>query len=93
MAVARPVAWLSALRASELVHISVSTAAEFSRHSALRRSYSIVLSGLGQVEQASRPTTGIRRDAIVVVSNLYAYKRIDEVLAAFAAEREPARLL
>ena len=87
MAVARPVAWLSALRASELVHISASTAAEFSRHSALRRSYSIVLSGLGQLEQASRPTTGIRRDAIVVVSNLYAYKRIDEVLAAFAAER------
>ena len=87
MAVARPVAWLSALRASELVHISASTAAEFSRHSALRRSYSIVLSGLGQLEQASRPTTGLRRDAIVVVSNLYAYKRIDEVLAAFAAER------
>jgi glycosyltransferase involved in cell wall biosynthesis len=86
MAVVRPVAWLSALRASELVHISVSTAAEFSRYSALRRSYSIVLSGLGQVEQASRPATGIRRDAIVVVSNLYAYKRIDEVLAAFAAE-------
>ena len=51
MAVARPVAWLSALRASELVHISASTAAEFSRHSALRRSYSIVLSGLGQLEQ------------------------------------------
>jgi glycosyltransferase involved in cell wall biosynthesis len=86
MAVVRPVAWLSALRASELIHISVSTAAEFSRLSALRRSYSIVLSGLGQVEQASRPATGIRRDAIVVVSNLYAYKRIDEVLAAFAAE-------
>ncbi len=86
MAVMRPVAWLSALRASELVHISVSAAAEFSRYSALRRSYSIVLSGLGQVEQASRPAMGIRRDAIVVVSNLYAYKRIDEVLAAFAAE-------
>jgi glycosyltransferase involved in cell wall biosynthesis len=86
MAIARPVAWLSALRAAELVHISASTAAEFSRHSALRRSYSIVLSGLGQVEQASRPATGTRRDAIVVVSNLYAYKRIDEVLAAFAAE-------
>jgi glycosyltransferase involved in cell wall biosynthesis len=86
MAVARPVAWLSALRASELVHISASTAAEFSRHSALRRSYSIVLSGLGQIEQASRPATGLRRDAIVVVSNLYGYKRIDEVLAAFAAE-------
>ena len=86
MAVARPVAWLSALRASELVHISASTAAEFSRHSALRRSYSIVLSGLGQLEQASRPATGLRRDAIVVVSNLYAYKRINEVLAAFAAE-------
>jgi glycosyltransferase involved in cell wall biosynthesis len=88
MAVARPVAWLSALRASELVHISASTAAEFSRHSALRRSYSIVLSGLGQLEQASRPRTGIRRDAIVVVSNLYAYKRIGEVIAAFAAERD-----
>jgi glycosyltransferase involved in cell wall biosynthesis len=87
MAAARPVAWLSALRASELVHISVSTAAEFSRHSALRRSYSIVLSGLGQLEQASRPTTGIRRDAIMVISNLYAYKRIGEVIAAFAAER------
>jgi glycosyltransferase involved in cell wall biosynthesis len=87
MAVARPVAWLSALRASELVHISVSTAAEFSRHSALRRSYSIVLSGLGQLEQACRPTTGIRRDAIMVVSNLYGYKRIGEVIAAFAAER------
>jgi len=86
MAVARPVAWLSALRTSELVHISASTAAEFSRHSALRRSYSIVLSGLGQLEQASRPATDLRRDAIVVVSNLYAYKRIDEVLAAFAAE-------
>lgn len=87
MAIARPVAWLSAFRASELVHISVSTAVEFSRHSALRRSYSIVLSGLGQVEHASRPATGIRRNAIVVVSNLYAYKRIGEVLAAFAAER------
>ena len=87
MAVARPVAWLSALRASELVHISVSTAVDFSRHSALRRSYSIVLSGLGRLEQAPRPATGIRRDAIMVVSNLYAYKRIDEVLAAFAAER------
>jgi glycosyltransferase involved in cell wall biosynthesis len=86
MAVARPVAWLSALRASELVHISASTAAEFSRHSALRRTYSIVLSGLGQLEQASRPATDLRRDAIVVVANLYAYKRIDEVLAAFAAE-------
>ena len=87
LAVQRPVAWLSALRASELVHISASTAAEFSRHSALRRSYSVVLSGLGQTEQALQPTRGIRRDAIVVVSNLYAYKRIDEVLAAFAAER------
>ena len=86
LAVQRPVAWLSALRASELVHISASTAAEFSRHSALRRSYSIVLSGLGQLEQAPRPTTGIRRNAIVVVSNLYAYKHIDEVLAAFAEE-------
>lgn len=87
LAVLRPVAWLSALRASELVHISASAAAEFSRHSALRRSYSIVLSGLGQLERASRPTTGVRRDAIVVVSNLYAYKRIDEVIAAFAGER------
>ena len=87
LAVQRPVAWLSALRASELIHISASTAAEFSRHSALRRSYSIVLSGLGQLEQGLRPTTGIRRHAIVVVSNLYAYKRIDEVLAAFAEER------
>ena len=87
LAVQRPVAWLSALRASELVHISASTAAEFSRHSALRRSYSVVLSGLGQTEQALQPTRGTRRDAIVVVSNLYAYKRIDEVLAAFAAER------
>ncbi len=87
MAVARPVAWLSALRASELVHISASTAAEFSRHSALRRPYSIVLSGLGQAEQAFRPKAGIRRDAIVVVSNLYTYKRIGEVIAAFAAER------
>ncbi len=48
LAVQRPVAWLSAFRASELVHISASTAAEFSRHSALRRPYSIVLSGLGQ---------------------------------------------
>ena len=86
MAVARPVAWVSALRASELVHISASTAAEFSRYSALRRSYSIVLSGLGQLEQDPRPATHLRRDAIVVVSNLYAYKRIDEVLAAFAAE-------
>lgn len=86
LAVQRPVAWLSALRASELVHISASSAAEFSQHSALRRSYSIVLSGLGQLEHASRPTRGIRRDAIVVVSNLYAYKRIDEVLAAFAEE-------
>jgi glycosyltransferase involved in cell wall biosynthesis len=87
MAVARPVAWLSALRASELVHISASTAAEFSRHSALRRSYSIVLSGLGQIEQAPPPATETRRDAVVVVSNLYAYKRIGEVIAAFAAER------
>jgi glycosyltransferase involved in cell wall biosynthesis len=86
MAVARPVAWLSALRASELVHISASTAAEFSRHSALRRSYSVVLSGLGQTEQALQPPSGTRRDAIVVVSNLYAYKRIDEVVAAFAGE-------
>src|SRR6266568_2297738 len=86
LAVQRPVAWLSAFRASELVHISASTAAEFSRHSALRRSYSIVLSGLGQTEQAPQPTRGIRRDAIVVVSNLYAYKRIDEVLVAFAEE-------
>jgi glycosyltransferase involved in cell wall biosynthesis len=86
LAVQRPVAWLSAFRASELVHISASTAAEFSRHSALQRSYSIVLSGLGQTEQASQPTRDIRRDAIVVVSNLYAYKRIDEVLAAFAEE-------
>lgn len=86
LAVQRPVAWLSAFRASELVHISASTAAEFSRHSALRRSYSVVLSGLGQTEQALQPTRGIRRDAIVVVSNLYAYKRIDEVLAAFAEE-------
>ena len=86
LTVQRPVAWLSALRASELVHISASVAAEFSRHSGLRRSYSIVLSGLGQLEQAPRPTTGLRRDAIVVVSNIYAYKRIDEVLAAFAAE-------
>jgi len=87
MAAVRLVAWLSALRASELVHISVSTAAEFSRYSALRRSYSIILSGLGQAEQTSRATAGISRDAIVVVSNLYAYKRIGEVLAAFAAER------
>ncbi len=87
LAVQRPVAWLSAFRASELIHISASTAAEFSRHSALRRSYSIVLSGLGQTEQAPQPTRGIRRDAIVVVSNLCAYKRIDEVLAAFAEER------
>jgi glycosyltransferase involved in cell wall biosynthesis len=87
LAVQRPVAWLSALRASELVHISASSAAEFSRHAALRRSYSIVLSGLGQLEQAPRPTRVIRRDAIVVVSNLYAYKRIDEVIAAFAGER------
>ena len=86
LAVQRPVAWLSAFRASELVHISASTAAEFSRHSALRRSYSIVLSGLGQPGQAPQPTKDIRRDAIVVVSNLYAYKRIDEVLAAFAEE-------
>jgi glycosyltransferase involved in cell wall biosynthesis len=86
LAVQRPVAWLSAFRASELVHISASTAAEFSRHSALRRSYSIVLSGLGQTEQALQSTRGICRDAIVVVSNLYAYKHIDEVLAAFAAE-------
>jgi glycosyltransferase involved in cell wall biosynthesis len=86
LAVQRPVAWLSAFRASELVHISASAAAEFSRHSALRRSYSIVLSGLGQTEQAHQPTKGIRRDAIVVVSNLYAYKRIDEVLSAFAEE-------
>jgi glycosyltransferase involved in cell wall biosynthesis len=87
MAVARPVAWLSALRASELVHISASTAAEFSRHSALQRSYSIILSGLGQLEQAPRPSTDARHDAVIVVSNLYAYKRIDEVIAAFAAER------
>jgi glycosyltransferase involved in cell wall biosynthesis len=87
LAIARLVAWVSAIRASELIHISASTAAEFSRHSALRRPYSIVLSGLGQVEQASRPTTDVRRDAIVVVSNLYAYKRIDEILAAFAAEQ------
>ena len=87
LAVQRPVAWLSAFRASELVHISASTAAEFSRHSALRRSYSVVLSGLGQTEQALEPTSRICRDAIVVVSNLYAYKRIGEVLAAFAAER------
>jgi glycosyltransferase involved in cell wall biosynthesis len=86
LAVQRPVAWLSAFRASELVHISASTAAEFSRHSALRRSYSVVLSGLGQTEQALQSTRGIRRDAIVVVSNLYAHKRIDEVLAAFAEE-------
>jgi glycosyltransferase involved in cell wall biosynthesis len=86
LAVQRPVAWLSAFRASELVHISASTAVEFSRHSALRRSYSIVLSGLGQTEQAVQPVRGPRRDAIVVVSNLYAYKRIDEVLAAFAGE-------
>jgi glycosyltransferase involved in cell wall biosynthesis len=86
LAVQRPVAWLSAFRASELVHISASTAAEFSRYSALQRSYSIVLSGLGQTEQAPQPTRDIRRDAIVVVSNLYAYKRIDEVLAAFAEE-------
>jgi len=86
LAVQRPVAWLSAFRASELVHISASTAVQFSRHSALRRPYSVVLSGLGQAEQALQPGTGIRRDAIVVVSNLYAYKRIDEVLAAFAEE-------
>lgn len=86
LATQRPVAWLSALRASELVHISASTAAEFSRHSALRRSYSVVLSGLGQLEHAPQTARGNRRDAIVVVSNLYAYKRIDEVLAAFAAE-------
>jgi glycosyltransferase involved in cell wall biosynthesis len=87
LAVQRPVAWLSAFRASELVHISASTAAEFSRHSALRRSYSVVLSGLGQTEQALEPTSRICRDAIVVVSNLYAYKRIDEVLVAFANEQ------
>ena len=87
MAVARPVAWLSVLRASELVHISASTAAEFSRHSALRRSYSIVLSGLGQLEQVRRPATDTRRDAVVVVSNLYSYKCIGEVIAAFALER------
>jgi glycosyltransferase involved in cell wall biosynthesis len=87
LAIQRPVAWLSAFRASEFVHISASTAAEFSRYSALRRSYSILLSGLGQTEQALQPTMGICRDAIVVVSNLYAYKRIDEVLAAFASER------
>src|SRR5258708_7492534 len=62
------------------------TALARQRHSALRRSYSIVLSGLGQTEQAPQPTRGIRRDAIVVVSNLCAYKRIDEVLAAFAEE-------
>jgi glycosyltransferase involved in cell wall biosynthesis len=86
MAVVRPVAWLSALRASELVRISVSTAAEFACHSALRRSYSIVMSALGQVEQASRPTRGTRRDAIVMVSTLCAYARIGEILAAFAAE-------
>ena len=86
LAVQRPVAWLSAFRASELVHISASTAAQFSRHSALRRSYSVVLSGLGQAEQALQARRDIRRDAIVVVSNLYAYKRIDEVVAAFAEE-------
>ena len=86
LTVLRPVAWLSVFRASELVHISASVAAEFSRHSGLQCSYSIVLSGLGQLEQAPRPAPGLRRDAIVVVSNLYAYKRIDEVLAAFAAE-------
>jgi glycosyltransferase involved in cell wall biosynthesis len=86
LAVQRPVAWLSAFRTSELVHISASTAAQFSRHSALRRSYSVVLSGLGQTEQALQPRSDIRRDAIVVVSNLYAYKRIDEVVSAFAEE-------
>jgi glycosyltransferase involved in cell wall biosynthesis len=86
LAVQRPVAWLSAFRASELVHISASTAAQFSRYSALRRSYSVVLSGHGQTEQALQPRRDIRRDAIVVVSNLYAYKRIDEVVAAFAEE-------
>jgi glycosyltransferase involved in cell wall biosynthesis len=86
LAVQRLVAWLSAFRASELVHISASTAAQFSRHSALRRSYSVVLSGLGQAEQALQPRRDIRRDTIVVVSNLYAYKRIDEVVAAFAEE-------
>jgi len=86
LAVQRPVAWFSAFRASELVHISASTAAEFSRHSALRRPYSVVLSGLGQAEQALQPTKDVRRDAIVVVSNLYAYKRIDEVVAALAEQ-------
>ena len=88
LAVLRPVAWLSALRATELVHISASAGAEFARHSALARSYSILLSGLGQLEQAPRPRAAVHRDAIVVVSNLYTYKRIDEVIAAFAAERE-----
>jgi len=87
LAILRPVAWISVLRAEELVHISGSTATEFSLHSGLRRSYSVIPSGLGQLEQAARPPTGSRRDTIVVVSNLYAYKRIDEVLAAFAAER------
>jgi glycosyltransferase involved in cell wall biosynthesis len=87
MAVARPVTWLSALRASELVHISASTAAEFARYSALRRPYSVVLSGLGQAEEASRPPASIHRNAIVVVSNLYTYKRIDEILVAFAAQQ------
>lgn len=84
----RPIAWVSAFRAAELIHISESTAREFAYCSGLRRPYSVIRSGLGDSERAPPLAREGRRDLILVVSNVYAYKAIEEVIAAFAAERD-----
>lgn len=87
LSILRIVAWLSALRATELVHISGAMAREFSQTSALRRQVSIVLSGAN--EEARRATPEVLpsgRPYLLAVSNLYRYKRMDLVIRAYAGE-------
>jgi glycosyltransferase involved in cell wall biosynthesis len=85
----RGVAWLSALRANQVIQISRSMDNEFRRSSALNVPSTVILSGPGNLSlDGSAVALEPRRPYILAVSNIRVYKRHDLVIAAYASQPE-----
>jgi glycosyltransferase involved in cell wall biosynthesis len=90
----RILGWLSALRATSVVHISESMAEQFRQTTALRAPIRVVLSGAGSLpslpdsEAVDEPAARQGRPYVLAVSNLSDYKRMDLVVSAYGSTPE-----
>jgi glycosyltransferase involved in cell wall biosynthesis len=94
MSVRRVLAWVSAIRATRVVHLSQASAADFYRTTQLRVPVEVIWSGASDVESAHQhpaPADGPavaarRRPYLIAVSNLYRHKRTDRLVRAFLSD-------